>query len=75
MIEWHKARDVLPPYDIPILVIKKLNGRYIPETVTRTRCIMAYGDNVWWSGIDWQYVKGDDCWAYINLPEPEKDGD
>ena len=73
MIEWHKAKDKLPPYNTSVLIAVKAEDRYVPEGVLNVRFVKAYGDDVWYGIGNWRYVEDDDQWAYINLPE--KDGD
>ena len=73
MIEWHKAKDELPPYDTTVLIAVKVKNRYVSEGVLNVRLVKAYGDNVWYGIENWRYVEDNDQWVYINLPEKEAD--
>ena len=73
MIEWHRAKDELPPYDTTVLIAVKVENRYVPEGVLNVRLVKSYGDNMWYGIGAFVSVEEDDQWAYINLPE--KDGD
>lgn len=74
MIEWHKAKDELPPIGKTVIVAM---SNYFDQYVEGLVCIMKYdGDGHWKyyeSEIECVGVLQTDCWAYINLPE--KDGD
>lgn len=77
MIEWHRVKDELPPYDTNVLVAVKLDNKYAPEGVINVRLIKPYGDNIWYGIGSLGSVEDDDQWAYINLPKKDgnKDGD
>lgn len=81
MIEWHKAKDELPPYEMPILVASKCGKKY-PEEIMFVMQMIARNDNgnicnMW----EWVYnnavfpIYEDDRWAIINQQKIEKDGD
>ena len=79
MIEWHKAKDELPPCDTPVLVAgSDTDGTYPEEYVHLMKMFVKHSpdgdENVWQCvyDLDIYEVYEDDQWAYINLPE--KDG-
>lgn len=81
MIEWHKVKDVLPPCGKSVLVAgSEADGTYPEEFVHLMKMFVkhySYGDEYKWRCVwdaDVCEVYKDDQWAYINLPEPEKDG-
>lgn len=73
MIEWHKAKDVLPPCDTAVLVAITAEG-YISEEVAVAKLLKTHGYTMWFNDcLPWRYIEDTDYWAYINLPE--KDGE
>ena len=73
MIEWHKAKDELPPCDTPVLVAGS-EEEYVHLMKMFVEHSPDGDENVWqcvWD-LDVYDVYDDDQWAYINLPE--KDG-
>ena len=78
MIEWHKAKDELPLYDMPVLVASKCGEEY-PEDIMLVMKMIAWEDdcNMWKSAYDGTVspIYDDDRWAIINQPKIEKDGD
>lgn len=81
MIEWHKAKDELPPDNVSVLVsIVSIYGSY-PEAFVCMAKLEKHDyterddHNMWRCMCDntLSYIKDDDQLAYINLPE--KDGD
>ena len=78
MIEWYNAKDKLPPYDMPVLVACKCGETYPEEVMfVMKRVIDEYGCDVWKCLHDYaeSIIYDDDCWAIINQPKIEKDGD
>lgn len=78
MIEWHKAKDELPLYEMPVLVASKCGEEY-PEAIMFVMEMIAWEDdcNMWKSEYDGTVspIYDDDRWAIINQPKIEKDGD
>ena len=74
MIEWHKAKDELPPYEVDVLVCDSLSG-YTDVFVGCLEEDEDAEDGLIWLGTDGSVGDAlyNDQWAYINLPE--KDGD
>lgn len=82
MIEWHKAKDELPPYDTPVLVAgSETDGTYPEEYVHLMKMFVKHwpdGDENMWQCIydaEVSWVCDDDYWAYINLPKKDGDSD
>ena len=82
MIEWHKVKDKLPPYDTPVLVAgSETDGTYPEEYVHLMKMFVKHWsdghDNMWQCVYDAEvsWVNDDDQWAYINLPEKDGDSD
>ena len=82
MIEWHKAKDELPPCDTPVLVAgSETDGTYPEEYVHLMKIFVKHSpdgdENVWQCvyDLDIYEVYEDDQWAYINLPEKDGDSD
>lgn len=78
MIEWYKAKDKLPLYDMPVLVASKCGEEY-PEAIMFVMEMIAWENdcNMWKSAYDGTVspIYDDDRWAIINQPKIEKDGD
>ena len=78
MIEWHKAKNELPLYEMPVLVASKCGEEY-PEDIMLVMKMIAWKNdcNVWKCTYDGTVspIYDDDCWAIINQPKIEKDGD
>ena len=78
MIEWRKAKDELPLYEMPVLVASKCGEEY-PEAIMFVMEMIVWEDdcNMWKSEYDGTVspIYDDDRWAIINQPKIEKDGD
>lgn len=78
MIEWYKAKNQLPLYDMPVLVASKCGEEY-PEAIMFVMEMIVWEDdrNMWKSAYDGTVspIYDDDRWAIINQPKIEKDGD
>lgn len=78
MIEWHKAKDKLPPYYMPVLVASKYGKEY-PEDIMLVMKMIAWENNrnMWKCAYDSTLspIYDDDHWAIINQPKMGKDGD
>ena len=77
MIEWHKAKNELPLYEMPVLVASKCGEEY-PEAIMFVMEMIVWEDdcNMWKSEYDGTVspIYDDDRWASINQPKIEKDG-
>lgn len=73
MIEWHRAKDILPEEKkLVLLTYWDVNGDYTERTT-----VVCHRLEDRWIYDDGYYTVNnvDDQWAYINLPEKDGDSD
>lgn len=76
MIEWHKASEELPKYGESVFVAEKTPyDEYLEDSIYVARLFCENNENVWSRGNYIYWISDDDQWAYVNLPNPKKDGD